>query len=192
MRAWCSGCRLRLFQHHQWRNLSDFRRPRKQARRVPSNEELLASLNHIRPDTKSALTAQTRTADSPSKDNATDSSSIPASQLPQSPLTDPKLNAARFGHKQAKPLPNHRKLSGFQLKLQKNPYGNVNSNLQNGEIALTNPHSSPRSCNPSPPLYPHRRPPTPTLPPRFRPCHPPRNRSKMASTPSRNRNGRKG
>ncbi|KAL9104211.1 MAG: hypothetical protein Q9163_000811 [Psora crenata] len=47
------------------------------------------------------------------------------SQLPQSPLTDPKLNAARYGYKKEKPRPDLKKLSGFQLKLQKNPYAHA-------------------------------------------------------------------
>ena len=127
MKAWSSTGRLQVSRSSQRRPGSNTARFRRRTKQVPSNEELLGILNDIHPDTATTSNLETQALEVPSETENLESPPTPASQLPQSPLTDPKLNAARFGHKKAKPLPNLQKLSGFQLKLQKNLYGNTSS-----------------------------------------------------------------
>ncbi|KAL9128108.1 MAG: hypothetical protein Q9217_003161 [Psora testacea] len=125
MRAWYSAGRAQLPEYRQWRSLSSFLRLQNHAKLIPSNEELLSKLNDITSDNTTTSTAGPQAADDQSQNGASDQLRSPASKLPQSPLTDPVLNAARFGHKKAKPRPDLKKLSGFQLRLKKNPYAHA-------------------------------------------------------------------
>ena len=166
MRVWASARPLQSSPRLQWRNLSSPQRPRKQSKVIPSNEELLDILDDIEPDATIASAARSQAADAPLDDSITPSSPLPALQLSQSPLLDPKLNAARFDHKKPKTLPNLKKLSGFQLKLQKNPYGITRPIRRKTTPDMTpaNLPLSSRSRKPHKILPPHRRPPAEIFP----------------------------
>ena len=119
--------RLHLDQHSQWRCFSSSRIFTQQPIRIPTNKELLHAVEHLEESCASSVPTNDKVV--ALQNDATDSKSktqpSPIDRLPQSPLTDPRLNAARFGHKTSKVLPRKEELTPFQLKLRRNPYGTV-------------------------------------------------------------------
>ena len=123
MRTWNFSGRSHLTPYCKRQNFSRCQHPLQLHAGIPTNEELLQALDKLEDgDISSNASSEESLA---SQNAAQDVASRVVSQLPQSPLTDPKLNAARFGHKKPKLLPKKQELSPFQLRLNKNPYGIV-------------------------------------------------------------------
>ncbi|KAG8526863.1 uncharacterized protein KY384_008292 [Bacidia gigantensis] len=108
MRAWRG---LQKQNKVQYRYLSGSFSHTKSLASVPSNSSLLNELqlpggehNTIDPNDLNAPLAT-------------------AKDLPPSPLTDPTLNAARFGHQKPKQPAKEEELTPFQLRLRRNPFG---------------------------------------------------------------------
>ena len=124
MRTWRSSRRFNWLLYCQLRCFSRCQHVLQQQVSIPTNEKLLQTLRKLKEGDSFGNAASTISRNIP-KDVAYPAISPSTAQLSQSPLTDPKLNTARFGHKNPKPLPRKQDLSPFQLKLRKNPYGTV-------------------------------------------------------------------
>lgn len=110
--------------------------------------------------------------------------------LPRSPLTEPRLVAARARHRAEKPPPSKER-SPFQLKLERNPYGMINSCVLKDYHHQAKHTDSPSFVNSAPAMYPHRRETTQLLPYSLRSRKAPKDRSNLApsqaSKPHRSR-----
>ena len=123
MRAWSSRCvryRLKSIGH---RPSSEGVVRFQERGPLPANTHLLDSIEKIKSASDRGYNAEDKPSD-PFKASE-DPPTVASPNLAQSPLTDSRLNAARFGHKQ--PKAEKGELSQFQIELRKNPYGSVNS-----------------------------------------------------------------